>query len=99
MDVTLIIKFSIDLCDWTHHETLKTFLGISTVGCWIYTCSKVASMTTKKVGQQLHPTPIQIQCAPGFTLRTKDGDEYNRSNIVCKARRVVPEGLKCAKSE
>jgi len=56
-------------------------------------------MTTKKVGQQLHPTPIQIQCAPGFTLRTKDGDEYNRSNIVCKARRVVPEGLKCAKSE
>lgn len=52
----------------------------------------------KKVGQQLHPTPIQIQCAPGFTLRTKEGEEYNRSNVVCKARRVVPEGLKCAKN-
>ena len=77
----------------------NTFLGILKVMKNTASNSIEFLCDHNKVGQQLHPTPIQIQCAPGFTLRSKDGEEYNRSNIVCKARRVVPEGLKCAKSK
>ena len=55
----------------------------------------------RRAGQSIHPTPVQISCAPGFTLKDRDGKKFKSAktnSIVCKARQIQPTGLKCVQS-
>ena len=56
----------------------------------------------RRAGQQIHPTPVQISCAPGFTLKDREGKKFKAAktgSIVCKARQIQPTGLRCIRSK
>ena len=55
----------------------------------------------RRSGQAIHPTPVSISCAPGFTLKDRDGKRFKSKEgaIVCKARQIQPTGLKCVQGK